>query len=59
MASKNVLAEAISKLVKANENLKTKIKVTQNKAEAEEMCKEVQKNTSMILDYKYRLEYDE
>ena len=57
MASKNVLNEAINKLVSANAILLEKC--MKDKANAENYRKEITKNQSMILDYKFRLEYDE
>ena len=57
MASKNVLREAINKLVSANAILLEK--GMKDKANAENYRKEIAKNQSMILDYKYRLEHDE
>ena len=59
MASKNVLTEAINKLVKANMLLLEKSQKTTDKTKAEEYRKEITKNQSMILDYKFRLEHDE
>ena len=56
MASKNVLTEAINKLVNANTALFEKVQQTADKKKAEEYRKEINKNQSMILDYKYRLE---
>ena len=57
MASKNVLSEAINKLVSANAILLEKS--MKDKANAENYRKEIAKNQSMILDYKFRLEHDE
>ena len=57
MASKNVLSEAINKLVSANAILLEKC--MKDKANAENYRKEITKNHSMILDYKFRLEHDE
>ena len=59
MASKNVLAEAITKLVNANVILKEKIHTSSDKKKTDEWLKEITRNESMILDYKYRLEHDE
>lgn len=59
MASKNVLAEAITKLVKANAALREKIHTLSDKKKADECLKEITRNESMILDYKFRLEHDE
>lgn len=56
MASKNVLSEAINKLVSANAILLEK--GIKDKANAENYRKEIAKNQSMILDYKYRLEHE-
>ncbi len=59
MASKNVLAEAITKLVNANTALREKIHTLSDKKKADECLKEITRNEAMILDYKFRLEYDE
>jgi hypothetical protein len=59
MASKNVLTEAISKLVTANSSLRKKMNETDDKKKRDEYLKEITKNDSMILDYKFRLEHDE
>lgn len=58
MASKNVLAEAINKLTEANKNLRAKLVSTKDKAQIRTICEEMQKNESMILDYKFRLKYE-
>ena len=59
MASKNVLAEAITKLVNANISLREKIHNASDKNESDKYLKEIAKNESMILDYKYRIDHDE
>lgn len=59
MASKNVLTEAINKLVTANSSLRKKMNETDDKKKRDEYLKEITKNDSMILDYKFRLEHDE
>jgi cell division protein FtsB len=59
MASKNVLAEAITKLVNANAALREKIHTLSDKKKADECLKEIKRNEAMILDYKFRLDYDE
>ncbi len=59
MASKNVLSEAITKLVSANVVLKEKLRTISDKKKADECLKEITRNESMILDYKFRLEHDE
>ena len=59
MASKNVLAEAITKLAKANAALKEKMHTFSEKKKAYECLKEITRNKAMILDYKFRLEHDE
>jgi hypothetical protein len=59
MASKNVLTEAISKLVTANSSLRKKMNETDDKKKRDEYLKEITKNESMILDYKFRFEHDE
>jgi len=56
MASKNVLSEAINKLVSANAILLEKC--MKDKVNAENYRKEITKNQSMILDYKFRLEHE-
>ena len=57
MASKNVLAEAITKLVNANAALREKIHTLSDKKKADECLKEIKRNEAMILDYKFRLEH--
>jgi predicted metal-dependent RNase len=59
MASKNVLSEAITKLVSANVVLKEKLRTLSDKKKADECLKEITRNEAMILDYKFRLEHDE
>lgn len=59
MASKNVLSEAITKLVSANIVLREKLRTISDKKKADECLKEITRNESMILDYKFRLEHDE
>jgi predicted P-loop ATPase/GTPase len=61
MASKNVLAEAITKLVNANAALREKMHTfsISDKKKADECLKEITRNEAMILDYKFRLEHDE
>ena len=59
MASKNVLAEAITKLVNANADLREKKNKKSDKKKADECLKEIKRNEAMILDYKFRLEHDE
>lgn len=59
MASKNVLSEAITKLVSANVVLREKLRTLSDKNKADECLKEITRNESMILDYKFRLEHDE
>ena len=59
MASKNVLTEAINKLVTANSSLRKKMSETDDKKKRDEYLKEITKNESMILDYKFRFEHDE
>ena len=58
MASKNVLTEAINKLVNANIILTEKINKTSDSSKIEELRKEISRNQAMILDYKFRLEYE-
>jgi hypothetical protein len=59
MASKNVLSEAITKLVSANVVLREKLRTLSDKNKADECLKEIKRNEAMILDYKFRLEHDE
>lgn len=59
MASKNVLAEAITKLTNANAALREKMYKFPDKKKADECLKEITRNEAMILDYKFRLEHDE
>ena len=59
MADKNVLETAINKLVKANMLLRKKISESTDKENLQELTKEIMKNEAIILDYKYRLQYDE
>ena len=59
MASKNVLSEAITKLVSANVVLKEKLRTLSDKNKADECLKEITRNEAMILDYKFRLAHDE
>lgn len=59
MASKNVLAEAITKLTNANATLREKMHTFSDKKKVDECLKEITRNEAMILDYKFRLEYDE
>lgn len=58
MASKNVLSEAINKLVKANTILREKMTKTSKQSEIDKYQKDITKNETMILDYKFRLEND-
>lgn len=58
MASKNVLTEAINKLVNANIILTEKIKNYCDSKKINELKKEISKNKAMILDYKFRLEHE-
>lgn len=58
MTDKNVLETAISKLVGANMLLRKKISESTDKEKSQEWTKEIMKNESIILDYKYRLQYD-
>ena len=57
MASKNVLSEAIKKLEATNITLLEKINNTSDKKVKENYRKEITRNESMILDYKFRLEH--
>lgn len=57
MASKNVLTQAINTLVAANIELLKKSQSTDDEAKKEMLHKKITKNQSMILDYKFRLQY--
>ena len=54
MATKSVLAAAIKKLQEANNNIRTEIRSGLRKKEDGEQ--RIQANTSMILDFQYRLD---
>ena len=54
MATKSVLAAAIKKLQEANNNIRAEIVSGLRKKEDGEQ--RIQANTSMILDFQYRLE---
>lgn len=59
MATKGVLREAIKKLEHSNTVLKQEFrKVSVNSAKGREILAKVARNDSMILDYKFRLEYE-
>ena len=59
MANKSVLMSAIDLLEKANASLRHKIAVEKmNDAETQKIFDQIQKNESMILDYKFRIEYE-
>lgn len=59
MANKSVLMSAINLLEKANASLRHKIVVEKmNDAETQKIFDQIQKNESMILDYKFRIEYE-
>lgn len=55
---KNILQEAIKQLTNANENLHLKISREKDKNKALKMHNQIQRNMSMILDYKFRIEYE-
>lgn len=54
MATKSVLAAAIKKLQEANNNIRAEIRSGLRKKEDGD--KRIQANTSMILDFQYRLD---
>ena len=54
MATKSVLAAAIKKLQEANNNIRAEIRSGLRKKEDGDQ--RIQANTSMILDFKYRLD---
>ena len=54
MATKSVLAAAIKKLQEANNNIRAEIRSGLRKKEDGEQ--RIQANTSMILDFQYRLD---
>lgn len=56
MASKTVLTEAINKLIKSNMALRAKISESADEAAKKEWAKEITRNESMILDYRFRLQ---
>lgn len=58
MTPKDVLTEAINKLVSANVVLEDKIKNSTDQNKIDNARKELNKNNAMILDYKFRLEYE-
>lgn len=59
MATKNVLTEAINTLVKANNELLKQSQSTNDETKKEAFHREIAKNQSMILDYKFRLQYED
>jgi hypothetical protein len=59
MASKNVLTEAITKLVSSNALLYEKMRKEKDEKKKSDILKEINRNNAMILDYKFRIEYDD
>ena len=58
MASKSVLIKAIEILEKANNTLNRTLLSTDSSSERERISKEITKNESMILDYKFRINHE-
>jgi len=58
MAKKEVLSEAIRILEKYNCELNFKLLKSSDSKTKNEISSEIAKNNSMILDYKFRLEYE-
>lgn len=58
MAKKVILVTAIEKLKDANCRLYEKCCKSQNEKEKERLREQISKNNSMILDYQYRLDYE-
>jgi hypothetical protein len=56
MENKNVLKEAIKKLVSTNLSLQDKLMHFEDKKAKERIKNEIIRNQSMILDYQYRVE---
>lgn len=56
MENKNVLKEAIKKLVSTNLSLQDKFMRLEDKKAKERIKNEIIRNQSMILDYQYRVE---
>lgn len=58
MATKSVLNKAIEKLENVNKDILRKIAEESDKSRIQVLKQELQKNESMILDYKFRLKYE-
>ena len=58
MATKSVLNKAIEKLEDVNKDILRKIAEESDKSRIQVLKQELQKNESMILDYKFRLKYE-
>jgi hypothetical protein len=58
MATKSVLKIAIDKLETVNKDILRKIAEESDKSKIQVLKQELQKNKSMILDYKFRLKYE-
>lgn len=58
MATKSVLKIAIDKLETVNKDILRKIAEESDKPKIQVLKQELQKNESMILDYKFRLKYE-
>ncbi len=58
MATKSVLKTAIEKLETANKNILRIVAEETDKSRIQVLKQELQKNETMILDYKFRLKYE-
>lgn len=58
MVNKNVLGKAIEVLTNTNSTLTNKLKETTNKKEKEKIKNEIKRNQSMILDYQFRINFE-
>jgi len=56
MENKNVLKDAIKKLISTNISLQDKLTHLEDKKAKERIKNEIIRNQSMILDYQYRVE---
>ncbi len=56
MENKNVLKDAIKKLISTNLSLQDKFMHLEDKKAKERIKNEIIRNQSMILDYQYRVE---
>jgi hypothetical protein len=58
MVNKNVLEKAIEVLTNTNSTLTNKLKEIANKKEKEKIKNEIKRNQSMILDYQFRINFE-